>query len=102
MARLPIFQTPSKDITLLQNNWAAKINPVLANPLNNCIILKGISLVSGINVINTLLGRKAQGWFITDITDIRDPIAIFRSAPFNELTLTLTCSDTATIDLAIF
>lgn len=99
MARLPIFQTQSKDLTLLQNNWAAKINPVLANPLNTASILKGVVLASGDNVINTLLGRTAQGWFITDASAA---ITVYRSAPFNDLTLTLNSSGAATINLAVF
>lgn len=61
---LPIFQTDSKDISLLQTNWAQQLNPLLSNPVSSGLILKKVSLTSGDNIINHLLGRKLQGWFI--------------------------------------
>lgn len=99
---LPIYQTDSKDLNLLQTNWSTQINPVLSLPINSGLFLKGISLVSGSNTINHRLGRKLQGWFITrkrasaSIYDLQD------SNPRPELTLVLNSSGTVSIDLFVF
>lgn len=96
---LPTFNDDNKNLMLMQSNWSAQLNPVLSNPMTNASILKGIVLATGANVINTRLGTKAQGWFITDIDAA---VTVYRSAPFNNLTLTLTSSGPATINLAVF
>lgn len=83
----------------MQTKWASEINPVLANPLNNVSILKNVSLASGVNIINHKLGSVQQGWFVTDIQGIA---TIFRSAPFNNLTLTLTVSAPVVASIGVF
>lgn len=96
---LPIFQTDIRQLSMMQTRWASELNPLLANPINNASILKGVSLVTGVNVINHKLGRILQGWVITD----RDSGAtIYRSAPKNDLTLTLTSSGAAVVDIMVF
>jgi len=82
-----------------QTIWASQIEPVLSNPVNNISMLKAITLASGANVINHKLGRKPQGWIITDINAAA---TIYRSQPFNDLTLTLTSNAVATINLGVF
>lgn len=79
--------------------WAAQLNPVLANPLSTMNILTGIKLAVGNNVINHLLGQQQQGWIITDINGAS---TIYRSAPFNELTLTLNSSAIVTVNIGVF
>lgn len=96
---LTIFQTGSKDLTLLQTSWAAQINPVLAQPMSSGLLLKDVVLASGSTVVNHLLGRKLQGWFITDINGAA---TVYRSAAKNNLTLTLTSSAAVTVDLFVF
>lgn len=96
---LPIFQDPNTNLMLLQTKWTAQLNPVLANPTTNMSILKNITITTGTNVINHKLGQTQQGWFITDVTAA---ISLYRSAPFNNLTLTLVSSGPATISLAVF
>jgi hypothetical protein len=83
----------------LETKWAAEINPVLANPLNNVSILTNQSLKIGTNVINHLLGAVQQGWFLTDI---QGPATIYRSAAFNKLTLTLTSSAAVVVSIGVF
>lgn len=96
---LPIFQSQDKDLMLMQTKWAGELNPMLRNPLTNASLLTGIVLTSGTNVVNHLLGQKMQGWYLADI----DAAAtIYRSAPFNNLTLTLTSSAPATVNLVVF
>ena len=84
---------------LMLTRWASTINQVLSDPLTNHVILTNVVLTAGTNVINTTLGRQMQGWFITDLTA---PVTVYRSAPLNNLTLTLTSSGAATITLVIF
>lgn len=96
---LPIFTTNNKDFSLMQTQWASQLNPLLSNPTNNSSLLKNISLVSGTNVVNTLLGRKMQGWIVADVDAA---VQIYRSAPFNDLTLTLNSSGPAIVTLVVF
>lgn len=104
MPTLPQFQTigdgvSAKDFGLLQNTWGQIINQVLNNPLNQANILKDVQLVMGVNVVNHLLGRKMQGWFLTDIQSAAN---IYRSAPFNSQTLVLTSSGSVTVSIGVF
>ncbi len=82
-----------------QNQWASIINPVLSNPQNNAALLTGVVLKNGVTVINHKLGRKPQGWFIADQTAAAQ---IYRSAAFNDLTLTLTSNAAVTVSLGVF
>lgn len=86
-------------LELMQTQWASQINPVLANPMNSANVLTGVILVNGITVINHKLGRKMQGWFVTDINAAAQ---IYRSAPLNETNLTLTSNAAVTVNLAVF
>lgn len=79
--------------------WSAAINPVLANPMNNIQILSNIVLKAGVNVINTKLGRMMVGW---QQIDIQGAASVYRSAPFNETTLTLTSTAPVIISLGVF
>lgn len=96
---LPQFQDDSLPFQMMQNSWGAIINPILANPLNNARLLFNIPIVTGVNVINHLLSKQQQGFVIIDITA---PVTLYRSAPLNSKTLTLTSSGAATISLAVF
>jgi hypothetical protein len=95
---LPILYTSDRTINNLQTLWAASLNPLLVNPLNNANSID-VHLVSGPNVINHKLGRVPQGWFTCDLDA---NVAIYRSAPFNNLTLTLTSSGASNIKLVVF
>lgn len=81
------------------NKWAAQIDPVLNKPILQDNILTDVKLIAGTNVINHLLQRTQQGWIITDIQGVA---TIYRSAPFNNLTLTLTSSAAVTVSLLVF
>lgn len=86
-------------LDLLETQWAALLNPLLADPLNSANLLTNVALINGMNVINHKLGRKMQGWFVTDINGSS---VIYRSSPFNNKTITLTSSAVVTINLAVF
>ena len=96
---LPYFLTSNKELSLLQTSWQAQINPVLANPFVQGILIEDVALVNGSTVINHLLGRKQQGWVLVDISGAA---TIYRSQPFNSLTLTLVSSAAVTVNLYCF
>lgn len=79
--------------------WASSLNPVLSNPLNNINLIQNIPLIIGKNIINHKLGQMMQGWFVVDVQGIA---TLYRSAPLNDLTLTLTSSAVVTISLGVF
>ena len=79
--------------------WKSLIDPILKNPLNSVSILEDVSLKVGDNVINHRLGRKLRGWVLLDVNAAT---TIYRSAPLNDLTLTLNSSAVAIISLGVF
>lgn len=89
--RLPYDQMLTK--------WSSTLNPLIANPLNSVNIIKDIKLNNGITVINHLLQQTMQGWFLVDV---QGPSTIYRSAPFNNLTLTLTSNAVVTVSIGVF
>lgn len=100
---LPIFQTNSKDISLLQTSWASQLNQLLAMPTNHGLILNNIELVPGSNVVNHKLGRKLQGWSVVRMKNAF--VQIFDTQDTNQqsnLTLTLNSSGPGLIDLFVF
>lgn len=99
---LQIFHTNNKDFQLMQNAWSQQLNPLIESPLSQNIVLKNVKLTTGTNVINTLLGRKLQGWVITRL---RGPANIYDNQDNNTspaLTLILISSADVTIDLMVF
>jgi hypothetical protein len=99
MAVLPYFQSSIQALSMMQTQWKSKLDPILANPINATSILESIPLKVGVNVINHLLGQVQQGWYISDINGIA---TIYRSAPFNDKTLTLTSSAAVTVNINVF
>lgn len=87
------------DWGLAQTKWKSQIDPVLANPITQGNVIAGVKLISGVTVVNHLLGHAPLGWFVCDIDG---PAQIYRSAPSNALTLTLTSNAAVTINLAVF
>jgi len=87
---------------MTQTKWAAILNPLIGNPLNNASILKNVVLTSGGNHISTLLGRPLQGWYIVrqrgaaSIYDLQDA----NQSP--DLTLLLYSSTGVSVDIAVF
>lgn len=96
---LPLIQSSDQSLSLMQTKWKAQIDPILADPLSDASILTNVSLIDGSNVINHLLGRKQQGWFLVDQQGVA---SIYRSAPFNNLTLTLTSSAAVVVSIGVF
>ncbi len=95
MARLP--QKLSLD--MMQTKWATELNPIISNEIVNGLLLSNITITTGVNVINHLLGRKQIGWYITDINAAAQ---IYRSQPLNNLQLTLTSDADCVASLWVF
>ena len=101
-SKLPQFQSDDQVMRLMQNRWASIIDPVLAVPLNAGLLLKQVTLASGDNVVNHLLGRELQGWMLVrqrsaaDIYDLQDD----NKRP--ALTLLLNSSAPVVVDLWVF
>jgi hypothetical protein len=95
MAQLPTKLQPDMQTT----KWKSIIDPLLKNPTNNISLLTNIKLQVGNNIINHKLGKKPQGWIITDING---KATIYRSADFNDKILTLNSSAVVTISLGVF
>lgn len=83
----------------MQTRWASELNPVLDIPFLAGLQLTNISLINGATVINHKLQRQMQGWFITDVSAAA---TIYRSQPFNQTTLTLTCGAAVVVNLWVF
>jgi hypothetical protein len=81
--------------------WAVQINQLLKNPLNSASILENINLVVGTNVINHLLGKIQQGWFLTDIQGELTYMP-YRNTPFNASTLSLYSPSSCTVSIGVF
>jgi hypothetical protein len=86
----------------MQTTWAQQLDPVIANPLNNSLILKNISLVAGSNVIPHLLGRKLVGWIPTRVRASATLYDTQDASQTPQLTLTLVASAPVVVDLAVF
>lgn len=94
------MQLPIKlSLDQMQTRWKSILDPLLANSMNQISILANVELSNGVNVINHKLGRVQQGWFLIDKQDYGD---IKRTAPFNNLTLTLTANADMTVSLGVF
>lgn len=101
-SKLPYFQTGNKDLTLLQNTWSAILNPVVQAEIVNSNILKSVSLVSGSNSVNHLLGRKLQGWHIVRQRAAATFYDTQDSNTMPDLTLLLTASGNVVVDILVF
>lgn len=86
-------------LSQMQTTWAAQLDPVISNQLVNGLLLPNLMLKSGDNVINHKLGRAPQGWFLVDTTAA---CQLYRSAPYNNLTITLNASAPTTAALWVF
>ncbi len=96
---LPSFQTDILALSLMQSKWSTELEPLLSNPVLLGNNLKEINLINGVTIINHRLGRKMQGWVLTDVDGFA---SIYRSAPFNALTLALTSNAAVTVNIYVF
>jgi len=86
---------------LAQTQWAQQLNPVIANPITNGIMLKNVSLVIGDNTINHRLQRNLQGYIITGMRDAYSQI-YNKTSQTPILTLILNSSAATTVDIYVY
>lgn len=99
---LPIFQSDNQALGLMQTSWASQLNPLLFSPLAAPILLKNVSLVSGDNTINHLLGKSLIGWAVVRQ---RSAATLYDKQDVNSmpsLTLVLNASASVVVDLIVF
>ena len=83
------------NLTQMQQQWAAQLNPVLANLLVQGQLLTNQSLAAGNNAISHKLGRVPNGWMLSAP---KAPAVIYEAAYQLNPTLTLTLiSDSSVI-----
>lgn len=97
---LVTYQGVDQPLQLMQSTWKAQIDPVLANPIVNGLQIDNVTISSGSPaVINHLLARMQQGWFVVDNNA---PSKIARIAPLNAKTLTLSSDAAVTVSLWVY
>lgn len=96
MPQLPVVMPSDPILT----RWKVILDVILKLPLNNSpSFLQNVDLIDGVTFVNHGLGRNPQGWFVVDINGAAE---IYRSSPFNSLTLGLTSSAAVTVALLVF
>ena len=83
----------------MEARWKSILDPLISNVLNDVSVLTNVVLINGATVINHKLGKMQQGWFIVDQNAAA---SIYRSAPFNTTTLTLTSNAAVTVSIGVF
>lgn len=80
--------------------WASQLNPILAIPMLSGNQIDGINLAANKpQAINHLLQRKPLGWFLTDNNA---NAVIWKTAAFNDLTITLQSNADTSISFWVF
>ena len=100
--KLPLIQSQSSDLNLIQTKWKSVIDPMLANPMLYGRLVSGINLIVGANKINHLLGRNLIGWFIVGINGVANIYDTQASNQTPDLTLNLTSDAAVKVNLWVF
>ena len=96
---LNLFKSQDQTMMLMEKQWISQLNPLLANPLIQGSLLSDLKLINGTNTFDIYLGKQMTGWIIIDQNA---SASIYRSAPLNSQTLTLTSDALVTVSLWIF
>jgi len=100
--QLPTIQNVDRTLSMLQSQWKAILDNLLAAPMSEYVMLSDLKLVSGSNVINHKLGRKLVGYVVTlksAASDIHDNQTV-NTMP--DKTLILVASAPVTLSLMVF
>jgi hypothetical protein len=84
---------------LARTKWSSAINPLLANLFTQGVQISNVQVSTTQTTIPHKLGRLPVGWIVTDANA---GVMVYRSANFNDSTLSLTASGTATISLWVY
>ena len=86
----------------MQTKWRATLDPVLANPSLQSIILENVALKAGVTHVNHKLGRKPVGW---RVIRLRNAAQVHDNQDDNQrpdLTLDLVSNTAVSADLEVF
>lgn len=99
---LPIFISSNRDMIMMQNQWSAQINPLLANPLAAGQLLQNVVLTVGSNSVDHKLGRRLIGWYITRKRNAAVVYDNQDNNPIPALTLLLNADISGVCDIYVF
>lgn len=99
---LPTLKTEDQDLSLMQSKWKSILDPIISNPANNSLVLSNLTLISGDNTINHLLGRKLQGWIVIGNSAATTFYDKQSSNQQPQLTLALHTSGACVVSLLVF
>jgi hypothetical protein len=102
IGKLQMITTTDRIINQIQQNTAKVVNPLTTVPLNSGSILPNVTLVTGANSVNHLLGRALVGWFLVRQ---RSAASIYDTQDTNltpTLTLSLVSSADVVVDIFVF
>jgi hypothetical protein len=99
---LPIYQTNVRELSMMQTQWSSQLNPVLTTEIINGHLIPNVSLASGDNVINHLLGRNLIGWFTVGVNAAVTLYDKQATNNMSNLTLILHSSATCIVSLWVF
>lgn len=103
MPKLPITQSDVVELVQMQTKWAGLLNPLLAQPSAQQLILTNVKLAVGQNVVAHTLGRKLRGWIPVRVRGTAAQLYDLQDANQHpELTLILNSSAAVTVDLVVF
>ncbi len=103
MAQLPQFQNNDKDFQMMQSKWASILDPIVAKPLVNGLLLKDVALINGTTVVNHKLGRKLTGYVITRMQGAFAQVYDLQNTnQMTNLTLVLHSNAAISVDLWVF
>lgn len=60
------IQSSDTKVNLLQDAVDKALTPVLNVPLIDGVLLKNVSIATGLNIVNHTLGREPLGWIVVD------------------------------------
>lgn len=89
------------NLSMMQDQWASQIDPVLTNLLVNGQLLTNQTLSVGTTAINHKLGRKPLGWFLVAQMG---PATVYQAAtqPLPNLALSLVSDTAITTSIWVF
>lgn len=103
---LPQFQADPNNVdtvlSMMQNAWAALLNPFISRPQNQSTIIPNVSLSVGANTITHGLGGPLTGWSIVRINGVANVYDQQAANANASKTLVLVSDAAVTVSLEVF
>ncbi len=62
------FNSADRELTLVQENIDSALSQLQLNSISNGLLLSGVALVVGDNVVTHKLGRKCRGYLVVSVS----------------------------------